>query len=77
MFENMKGMQLFFYTVDGKKAFIFFDNDTPLPVAKEMIFQCQKQLGQIEDNAKAQEEAQTAALSKADEPVQDHCINQE
>lgn len=61
MFENMKAMQLFFYDVDGKKCLVFFDNDTPLPVAKEMLFQCLKQLGQIEDNAKAQEEAQKAA----------------
>lgn len=69
MFENMKGMQLFFYVVDGKKAFIFFENDTPLPVAKEMVFQCQKQLGQIEDNAIAQEKAQKEAQNPCAEAI--------
>lgn len=69
MFENMKGMQLFVYVVDGKKSYVFFENDTPLPVAKEMLFQCQKQLGQIEDNAKAQEEAQNAAQNPCAEAI--------
>jgi len=70
MFENMMGMQLFSYTVDGKKGFIFFENGTPLPVAKEMLFQCQKQLGQIEDNVKAQQEAQATAQAKDESKVE-------
>ncbi len=33
------------------------DNDSPLEHVKEALFQCQKLVGQMEDNAKAQIEA--------------------
>ena len=43
--------------VDGKTAHFYCDNDTPLHVAKEMLFQFQKYVGHVEDNARAQYEA--------------------
>jgi hypothetical protein len=42
------------------------DNNCPIPFIKEMIFQVQKEIGQIEDQIKANMEAQ-AAQKKADE----------
>ncbi len=36
------------------------DNDSPLEHIKEALFQCQKLIGQIEDNIKSQLEAQKA-----------------
>ena len=47
-------------------AFENISPDVPIPFIKEMLFQVQKEIGQIEDQIKANMEAQ-AAQKKADE----------
>lgn len=42
--------------VNGKTGHFYVDNDTPLPIVKEMLFQFQKYIGQIEDHVRSQEE---------------------
>ncbi len=46
--------------VNDKTAHFYCDTDTPLEVAKEMIFQFQRYVGNIEDQVKAAQEAQKA-----------------
>lgn len=53
--------------IDGKIGRFILDQDTPTIVAKEMCFQFQKIIGQIEDNIKAQQEAAKAAEQPAEE----------
>lgn len=43
-------------TVNDKIGLFFCDQDTPIPVAKEMLFQFQKFLGHIEDAANKEQE---------------------
>jgi hypothetical protein len=47
------------------------DNDSPLEHIKEALFQCQKLIGQIEDNIKSQLEAKKAQENQeaAQEPI--------
>jgi hypothetical protein len=50
----------------GEKTYQFLcDNDSPLNDIKEAIFQFQKYVGVIEDQIKAQMEAQAKAASEA------------
>ena len=42
--------------VNGKRGSFDCDHDTPLPDIKEMLFQFQKFVGQVEDNARQQQE---------------------
>lgn len=46
--------------VNEKIGHFYCDNDTPIPVAKEMLFQFQKYLGQLEDSIKSAEETKKA-----------------
>lgn len=48
------------------------DQDSPLPVAKEMMIQFLKHLGNIEDNIKAQ----AAQIPKTDLPIQQELIHE-
>ena len=43
--------------IEGKEGFFHCDQDTPLPVVKEMIFDFLKYVGQIEYSVKAQQAA--------------------
>jgi hypothetical protein len=43
-----------------RKSYWHVDNDLPIEDAKEMLFHGLKLIGQIEDNVKAQQEAQKA-----------------
>ncbi len=43
-------------TVDGKTAHLYCPADTTLAVAKEIIFQYQKYIGTLEDQAREAEE---------------------
>ncbi len=52
----LKIMAQFECTVNEKTARFILDQDTPTVVAKEMCFQFQKWIGQIEDSAKAQQD---------------------
>lgn len=59
--------------VNDKTGQFYCDMDTPLAVAKEMIFQFQKYIGLVEDQLKAQEEAKKAQEEeKATENVEEH-----
>lgn len=53
--------------VNDKTGYFYLDSDTPIPVAKEMIFQFQKYLGQVEDQIKAQQD-QAAKEAAEKEP---------
>jgi len=43
--------------VEGKTGQFFVEYDTPLHFVKEMLFQFQKYIGQIEDSVRSQQEA--------------------
>ena len=43
------------HAIEGRVGRFICDNDLPIPVAKEMLFQFLKFLGQIEDQAMAQQ----------------------
>lgn len=55
--------------VNGITARMLLENDTPIVVAKEMIFQFQKMIAQIEDNIKAQQEEKTEGEKTSDSAV--------
>lgn len=38
--------------IDGRTCHFTCDNDTPIPIVKESLFQFMKYIGQIEDSAK-------------------------
>jgi hypothetical protein len=59
-------------TISERTRHWYLDNDCPLNIAKEMLFQFQKYIGNIEDNVKAQQEqAKKEAEAKAAEtPVE-------
>lgn len=70
----IKNIVQFEASIENRVSRWFIDNDCPLAIAKEMLFQFQKQIGQIEDQAKAQQAAmeeqkkaeEMAALPKTD-----------
>ena len=45
------------HQVENKVCRLIMDNDTPVHFIKEALFQFQKYIGQVEDEAKAQQEA--------------------
>lgn len=55
--------------------------NTPIPIAKEMLLQFLKIVGQIEDQGKAAMEAQAAQDEPKEpdeaiiEPIPEHCVN--
>lgn len=57
-------------TVDGKTGYFYVDMDTPLQSVKEMMFQFQNYIGQIEAQVKAQQEKEAAekAAKEAENP---------
>jgi hypothetical protein len=60
------------FTVADKVYHFMCDNDAPIEHIKEALFQCQKYIGQVEDNIRAQIEAQKVAEIKVpdDPPVE-------
>ena len=52
----IKYLAKFESNVEGRIGHFLLDHDTPVHIAKEMAFQFLKYLGQIEDQAKAQEQ---------------------
>ena len=46
------------HTIESKVCRFICDNDTPIHFIKESLFQFQRYIGQLEDNAKAQQESQ-------------------
>lgn len=75
MFKNIAKFE---HIVEGKIGHFLCDSDTPLPAAKEMLLQFLKFVGQIEDNVKAQQEAQAAAQKAGEEtkvePITDEAV---
>jgi len=66
MFKNVAHFE---HVIEGKVGHFLIENNTPIALAKEMLFEFLKRLGQIEDNVKAQQAAEAEA--KANEPVPD------
>lgn len=62
----MKNQVKFETISNGKQGCFYVDHDTPIGIVKEMLFQFQKEIGMIEDQIKAQQEAQ-AAQKKTEE----------
>ena len=58
----MKNIAKLEAVAEGKVGHLFLEHDTSLNAAKEMCFQYLKSFGQIEDAAKAQQEAEKAKL---------------
>lgn len=56
------------FLINDKIYQFLCDNDAPLEHVKEALFQCQKYIGQIEDNLKSKVAA-VAAEPSPDEPV--------
>lgn len=55
MLKNLSQIE---FIVDDKTGRFICDIDTPLIAVKEMLFQIQKYIGQIEDNIRKQQEEQ-------------------
>jgi hypothetical protein len=56
--------------VNEKTGHFYCDIDTPLPIAKEMIFQFQKYIGLVEDQVRTAEEE----AKKKEEPASEEFI---
>ena len=54
----LKNVTQFKSVINGIENTFHFDMSCPINIAKESILECLKWLGQVEDNAKAQAEAQ-------------------
>lgn len=52
--------------IEDKVGHFFVDHDTPLHIVKEMLFQFQKYVGQIEDYARKQETEKQSEEVKSD-----------
>jgi hypothetical protein len=60
------------YFMIAEKAYHFIcDNDSPLEHVKEALFQCQKYIGQIEDQVKAAQAAQEQPKENEEAPKVD------
>lgn len=55
MLKNLAQLE---HMIENKVCRFICDNDTPLHIIKESLFQFQKYIGQIEDQAKKQQETQ-------------------
>ena len=53
MLKNLTRLEA---NVNGRVGHFYCDFDTPLPEVKEMLFQFQKFVGQVEDSARQQQE---------------------
>ncbi len=54
MLKNLSQLE---HIAENKICRFICDNDTPIHLVKEALFQFQKYIGQLEDQAKAQQEA--------------------
>jgi hypothetical protein len=76
MLKNISQLE---FVVGEKSGRLLFDMDTPIQIVKEILFQAQKYVGQVEDQVKAQYDAQMAEqkakeeaeMPKTDLPVTD------
>ncbi len=65
----------FEYKINDKFGLFLLDHDTNIAEAKEMAFAFLKYLGQIEDNAKAQIQAQEETKNEAVEQPPEEVLN--
>jgi hypothetical protein len=65
MFKNLLRIEAI---VEGKIGHFLLDNDITTTVAKEMCFQFLKSIGQIEDQAKAQQTPTPQSEAPKEEP---------
>ena len=65
----IKGVASFESKVKDRSSIWYVDNDCPIEIAKEMLFQFQKMVGQVEDQQKAalEQAAKEAEEKKASE----------
>ncbi len=56
----LKQVTQFKSVVQGVESIFHFDCNCPIAIAKEALLECLKWIGQVEDAAKAQSEAQAA-----------------
>ncbi len=57
--------------VNEKSGYFYCDIDTPISVAKEMIFQFQKYIGLVEDQLRVQEEQKKQEESYSETPIEE------
>jgi hypothetical protein len=70
----LKNLTQFKSTINGVETLFHFENNCPVNVAKEAVFECLKWIGQLEDQAKAGKESED---QKAPEPNQEIPITEE
>lgn len=58
------------HKIGDKEGWFICDNDTEIPAAKEMLCQFLKQLGYVEDQVKAQQQAAAEQQAAQQEPEQ-------
>lgn len=63
----LKQLTQFKSTIQGVENYFHFDCNCPTNIAKEALFECLKWIGQLEDMAKAQEEAAKETAEKTEE----------
>jgi len=65
MLKNLSQLE---HIIENKVCRFICDNDTPIHIAKEALFQFQRYIGQIEDAAKQQQASQQAQEDVKEEP---------
>jgi len=63
----LKNITQFKSVINGIETLFHFDQNCSIATAKEALLECLKWIGQVEDNGKAQLEAQAAAAKAAEE----------
>lgn len=71
----LKQLTQFKSVIQGIENFFHFDVNCPVPIAKEALFECLKWVGQIEDAAKAAQEAQ-AQEKLPEQPAEEAKVEQ-
>lgn len=64
-------------TVDGKTGRFLVDNETPIGIAKEILFQFLKYIGQLEDKIKDQQKPQENTVPTPEMPCADLAVQKE
>lgn len=65
MLKNLSQLE---HVIEDRICRFICDNDTPIHIAKEALFQFQKYIGQIEDAAKSQQEQSEKKVEPIEEP---------
>ncbi len=65
----IKNVTQFKIVINEVECIFSFDANCPINTAKDALFACLKWVGQIEDAAKAQEEAKKSEEQSAVEPI--------